>query len=303
MAARNMLVMELRHLRVFVAVAEELNFTRAADRLDTAQSAVSASIRTLERELRTDLFERSTHWVALTPAGEALLPAARGVLEQVDAARDAVAAVRGGLRGRIVLGSMQAQAMRRLDIADLLRTFATDHPEVDVTVRHVSGSAQMADELRAGRLDLGFLSLPEGRHPGLRLLTLSREPLALACSPSHRLASRKRVDLKQLAGERFVDFPRGWAVRDLNDRTFERRGVQRTVAFEINDTATVLDFVRSGLGVATVQVSLPEPDDAIQLVPLAGVDAEFIISVALPTTRRMSAAAQAFADRVLEDHG
>jgi DNA-binding transcriptional LysR family regulator len=296
-----MAVMEVRHLRVFVAVAEELSFTRAADRIDTAQSAVSASIRTLERELETDLFERSTHSVALTPAGEALLPAARGVLDQVEAAHDAVASVRGGLRGRIVLGSMQGQAVRGLDVPDLLRKFATDHPDVDVAVRHVGGSVPMADEVRAGRLDLAFLSLPEGRHPGLRLLTLSREPIVLACAPTHRLAGRKRVDLEQLADERFVDFPRGWAVRDLNDRTFERRGVQRTVAFEINDTGTVLDFVRRGLGVATVPVSLPEPDDATQLVRLAGVDAEFIISLALPTTRRVSAATQAFADRVLRD--
>src|ERR1700756_4296827 len=103
--------MELRQLAVFVAVAEEGSFTRAADRLNVVQSAVSAAIRNLERELGARLFDRSTHKVALSDAGRVLLPEARTTLAAAAAARDAVDAVEGGVRGTIVLGNMQAQGM------------------------------------------------------------------------------------------------------------------------------------------------------------------------------------------------
>src|ERR1700760_215132 len=108
---------ELRQLATFVAVAEEGSFTRASDRLHVVQSAVSAGVRKLEAELGAGLFDRSTHHVELTDAGRALLPAARATLAAAQAARDAVDEARGGLRGRVVLGTMQAQAMRALDLA------------------------------------------------------------------------------------------------------------------------------------------------------------------------------------------
>src|ERR1700757_1892545 len=115
--------MELRQLAVFVAVAEEGSFTRAADRLHVVQSAVSAAVRNLERELGARLFDRSTHRVELTDAGGALLPEARATLAAAQAARDAVDEARGGLRGTVVLGTMQAQGMRAIDIAGVLSTF------------------------------------------------------------------------------------------------------------------------------------------------------------------------------------
>src|ERR1700748_2140438 len=151
--------MELRHLATFVAVAEEGSFTRASDRLHVVQSAVSAGVRKLERELGATLVDRSTHRVRLSDAGRALLPEARATLAAAAAAREAVDQVRGGLRGTIVLGTMQAQAMHALTLPGLRGSFRLRHPHVTVNVRHAGGSSAIADEVREGRLDLGFVAL------------------------------------------------------------------------------------------------------------------------------------------------
>jgi len=153
---------ELRQLATFVAVAEEGSFTRAADRLHVVQSAVSAGVRNLEKELGVMLFDRSTHSVKLTDAGGALLPEARATLAAAQAAKDAVDEARGGLRGTVVLGTMQAQGMRAVDLAGILAAFRAEHPAVEVEIRHVGGSSEMADEVRGGRLDLAFVALPGG---------------------------------------------------------------------------------------------------------------------------------------------
>ena len=129
--------MELRQLRVFVAIAEEGTFTAASDRLMLVQSAVSATIRALERELGTALFERTTRRVELTDAGKALLPEARATLEASRLAVDAVDQVKGGVRGTVSIGIMQATASQTVSIPRLIGGFQAEHPLVTVTVRHV----------------------------------------------------------------------------------------------------------------------------------------------------------------------
>src|ERR1700684_1556401 len=109
--------MELRHLEVFVAVAEELSFTRASTRLHLVQSGVSSAVKALERDLGASLFDRDRHRVMLTDAGQVLLPEARATLAAAQAARDAVSEAQGGLRGKVVLGTMQAQGRRAIDPA------------------------------------------------------------------------------------------------------------------------------------------------------------------------------------------
>jgi DNA-binding transcriptional LysR family regulator len=176
---------ELRQLATFVAVAEEGSFTRAADRLHVVQSAVSAGVRNLEKELGVRLFDRSTHRVKLTDAGRALLPEARATLAAAQAARDAVEEARGGLRGTVVLGTMQAQGMRAIDLAGILAAFRAEHPAVEVEIRHVGGSTEMANEVRDGRLDLAFVALPGDGPSGLELIPLAREPIMLAVAAGH----------------------------------------------------------------------------------------------------------------------
>jgi DNA-binding transcriptional LysR family regulator len=200
---------ELRQLATFVAVAEEGSFTRAADRLHVVQSAVSAGVRNLEKELGVMLFDRSTHRVKLTDAGRALLPEARATLAAAQAARDAVSEARGGLRGTVVLGTMQAQGMRAIDLAGILAAFRAEHPAVEVEIRHVGGSIEMTQEVRDGRLDLAFVALPGDGPSGLELIPLAREPIMLAVAAGHPVADRADIELAALHDETLVDLPKG----------------------------------------------------------------------------------------------
>src|SRR4051794_4712707 len=183
--------MELRHLATFVAVAEERSFTRAAARMHVVQSAVSAGVRNLERELGAPLFDRTTHRVELTDAGAALLPEARATLAAAHAAREAVDAARGGLRGTVTLGIMQGDT---IDIAALLAAFHADHPDVELHARQ-GHSADMAVQVRDGGLDFAFLALPRPRAGGLQLTPVSREPMLLAVPrrPPARRPGRRRA--------------------------------------------------------------------------------------------------------------
>jgi DNA-binding transcriptional LysR family regulator len=286
--------MELRHLTVFVAVAEEASFTRAADRLHLVQSAVSASVRGLERELGAALFDRTTRRVELTDAGDALLPEARQVLAAVNAAREAVDQVSGGLRGTLRLGTMQGQAMRAVSVPRLLARFRAEHPGVEVHVSHVGGSVLMADQVRAGRLDLAFVSLPERRPSGLTLTRISREQMQIACPKGHPLATRAEVDLEALADEPFIEFPEGWGTRMATDRAFAAAGVRRTIVYEVNDVASVIEFIANGLAVALIAPSLLIAGDEVALVPVRRHAPHFEISVAVASTRRPSAVLEAF---------
>jgi DNA-binding transcriptional LysR family regulator len=289
--------MELRSLETFVAVAEERSFTRAADRLHVVQSAVSAGIRKLEHEFAATLFDRSTAHVELSDAGQALLPEARGVLAAATAAREAVELASQGLRGTIALGTMQAQAMGAFSIAALVAGFQSDHPAVKVEVRHGGGSLAMVDQLRAGRLDLTFLSLTGSAPAGIQLTLLGREPIVLTCSAQHRLARRRSVILSMLAEETFVEFPAGWGVRMANDRAFAAAGIRRTITSELNDSAGIIEFVRHGLGVSLLPASTVAATE-LTAVPIRYRAPIFDTYIATSTERRRSAATLALLEAV-----
>jgi DNA-binding transcriptional LysR family regulator len=285
--------MELRQLRVFIAVAEEGGFSRAADRLHIVQSAVSAGIRSLERELGTTLFDRDTRHVALSDAGQALLPEARRVLSAVALASDTVAQVGGGLRGSVTLGTMQAQGMRRVSTARLVAAFQRDHPGVRINARHVGGSTAMARQITDDRLDLGILSLVDQAPAGLELTRLASEPMLLACAPGHPLADSNTVSLAELTAERFVDMPAGWGVRMATDQAFAAAGIARTVSFELNDSASVIEYVREGLGVALLPRPMAAIAPEVRQIPIRDAAPSFEIYLAEPAARRRTAAATA----------
>lgn len=291
--------MELRQLAVFVAVAEEGSFTRAADRLHVVQSAVSAGVRNLERELGASLFDRSTHRVELTDAGEALLPEARATLAAATAARDAVDAVRGGVRGTVLLGTMQAQGMRAVDVPGLLAEFRSEHPQVQVRIRHAAGgSSEMAAQVRDGQLDLAFVSLPADQLPGVDLIPLVREPIMVLAPAGHPLARRKSVPIAALADVPLVEFPEGWGLRLLSDRAFAALGLNRNIIYEVNDTASVIDFVRHGLALSMLPASFVKDRDGLALVPIRGRAPEFRTAIATPSSRRLTAAARALLETI-----
>ena len=286
--------MEFRQLEQFIAVAEESSFTRAARRLGVVQSTLSVSIRSLERELEAELLERTTHRVRLTDAGRALLAEARTALAAVDAARDAVAAAQGGVRGTVRVGLMNS--MRLVDLASILTRYHQQRPLVQIVPQMpAGGSVELVAGVLDGRLDLAFAALP-GRYPdGVTARLLASEPLLLALPPGHRLAGRDRIALAELDGERFVDFPVGWGTRASVDRVFERAGLSREIAVEVADIPTAVELVLAGFGCAFLSESAAAGARAVTLRPV-DPSPQFEVSLVTPAARRLSAAASGLAD-------
>ncbi len=288
--------MELRHLEYFVAVAEEGHFTRAAERLHLAQSGLSASIRALERELGAPLFVRSTRRVGLTAAGRALLAEARRTLASVAAARNAVAAVQGLLRGSLAIGSEQCLCV--IDLPLVLARFRSVHPGVDIRLRQ-AGSSDLVEQVRAGRLDLAFVALPRRAPAGVVLTPLTSEPMMLVCHPGHRLASCDAVDWPLLEGEVFIDFHADWGARQVTDRAFDAAGMDRQVAVEVNDVHSLLDFVAQDLGVALVPRPIAfKKNKNVRAVPLRATPPAWVVSIAVPADGSANPATQALLDIV-----
>ena len=151
----------------------------------------------------------------------------------------------------------------------------------------------MAELLREGRLDLAFLALSAHRAPGLTLTPLSREPVLLAVPPGHRLSGRTSVDLATLADETFVELPVGWGTRIVSDRAFAAAGVTRTVTYEVNDTPTLVEFVRHGLAMALLPHSILDSAPDLEAVPLRRPAPQFETAIAVASDRRLSAATHA----------
>jgi DNA-binding transcriptional LysR family regulator len=257
---------ELQQLKYVVAVAELGNFTRAAERCFVVQSALSHQIAKLEQELGARLFHRTSRSVALTPAGAALLPAARQCLGAAERARAEVYAATGEIRGRLAVGMIPTVAA--VDVPAVLRAFHHEHPQVQISLL-TAGSDVLADQVRDGALDVAFLGLAEDVEiPRLSSRPLARDPLAALLAPDHRLAARKRIRLETIAGEEFVDFPAGTTGRLQADRAFLAAGLERRVAFEVTDPHVMARLVAEGLGVALLASTYATRLPAVSVVPV-----------------------------------
>ncbi|RIQ12382.1 LysR family transcriptional regulator [Jiangella rhizosphaerae] len=287
--------MELRHLEHFVAVAEEGHFTRAAQRLIISQSGLSASIRTLERELGAALFHRNTRQVSLTEAGRALLAESRRALASVEAAREAVAAVNGLLRGTVRIGA--EQCLGAVDVPGLLARFRAAHAGVEVRLDQ-AGSARLLDDVRAGVLDVAFVPVVAPPPDGVDLIPLNTEGMVVLCPPDHPLAGSGRIELSRLHGTAFVDFQEEWGARQLADAAFAAAGLERRVTMEVNDVHTLLDLVGHGLGVALVpeHVSRKRAAEVLDVLTIEDALPCWAVSVALPAAQRRGVAV----DRLLD---
>ncbi|ALE74213.1 LysR family transcriptional regulator [Pseudonocardia sp. EC080610-09] len=240
--------MELRHLAAFVAVAEELHFGRAAERLHMAQSPLSRRIRTLEDELGTQLFERSTRSVALTAQGDALLEHARRLLDEAALAERAVRAAGHGEVGRVSIGFAGASSYDVLPL--LTRAVTSELPGIELVLRGQTYSGQALNDVADGRLDIGFAAVPVRTGLDARVVRLER--IVVALPDRHRLAGQESVALAELASEPFVSFPAdgGSAVRDAAHRACFDAGFTPRIAQEAPDSYTMLTLVGAEVGVA-----------------------------------------------------
>jgi len=246
--------MELRHLRYFVAVAEELHFGRAAARLHIAQPPLSQQIRQLEGELGFPLFVRAHRRVRLTEAGRVFLAEARAVLARVEQGAAEARRVARGETGALAVGFV-ASATYGL-VPSLFRLFRRRHPGVALSLSELSTEEQLA-ALRAGSIQVG-LGRPPAEDPGVVVEPLLDEPLVVALPAAHRLALSRAVPLRALADEPFVLFPRrprpGWADRILGH--CREAGFRPAVAQEALELSTALALVAAGIGVTLVPASV-----------------------------------------------
>jgi DNA-binding transcriptional LysR family regulator len=260
--------MELRQLQHFIAVAEELSFTRAAERLNIVQSSVSSSIRVLEDELRAPLLVRSTRQVQLTPAGRAFLDRALRVVEMIGDGREAVADITGLRRGSLAIGTVHTLAAF-LDLPSLIERFHLASPGIEVRMRQ--GETQdLLELLRTGKLDLAFLPL---LHPPDDIVArvVACEDLVVATAADHPLAGRKDVRLNELVAYPFVDFEVGWGTRPLIDQAFREKRLDRRTSFDLTDLDTVLDLIRRNLGIGLLPETIVHArQPAIAAAELAG---------------------------------
>lgn len=251
--------MELRQLEYFVLLAEELNFTRAAERGNVAQPALSRQIRKLEEEFGVPLVDRTTRRTTLTAAGREFLWRARTILEQVGAARSAASEQSQLLSGRLTIGLTQTSGS--LDIPGLLAKYHRAHPNVELAVRE-NISMRLAEQLRADQLDLAFLTaIPIRARDQLGFEPLLTEDLVAAVGADHRLARRRSLKIADLKHEPLIAFPPGATIRSTVDAAATDAGFAAQVAFEITEVRRALALVAEGLGVAV----LPKPD--VQLAP------------------------------------
>ncbi|MBD8868021.1 LysR substrate-binding domain-containing protein [Nocardioides donggukensis] len=267
--------MELRHLRYYVAVAEQRHFGRAAERLHMAQPPLSQQIRQLEAELGVTLLSRTTRKVDLTPAGSAYLERAREILAAVDAAGDEANRIAAGRTGRLMVGCVGSATYSLLPA--LAKALRTELPDVDFGFRGEMLSPDQAAALRDGTLDLALLRrLPDSSD--LAMSEVRRERLLVAIPQEHRYAHRRRLRVPELAGEGLIIHAGGGrsAMNSLVHELFEAADLEVEVVHEVAETSTLVTFVAAGLGLAVV----PEPTSALNVpgivyVPLVatpGVD-------------------------------
>lgn len=192
---------------------------------------------------------------------------------------------------------MQAQVWHAIDVSGVVAAFNADHPAVEVKIRQGS-SSDMARQVRDGELDLALVALPGRGVPGVQLTPLAREPIVLAVPTGHPLAAHPDVDLATLGEQTLVDLPSGYGTRIAIDQSFADAGVTRTVTYEVNDIATMIEFIRNGLAVGMIPASLAETTDDIVCVAIRDHPPEFETALAVPSNRRLSAATQAMVDTI-----
>jgi DNA-binding transcriptional LysR family regulator len=260
-------MVELRHLRYFVAVAEELNFSRAAERLHMAQPPLSVAIRQVEQELGTDLLLRTTREVRLTDAGEAFLAGARRTLAEFERTRsDAQRAAAGELGGLRVAFSWSA---RFETLPELGQAFRAHHPDVQLLTEEM-WNAKMPAALRSGAIDVAISLCPEVVSD-CSYLTIRREPVAALLATRHPAAGSGSISLRTLADEGFLMFPRELAPRlhDFMVGLCRRAGFEPQIRSEAFHTGWELQVLADvpvvALVPASVERSLPEGVIAVHI--------------------------------------
>jgi DNA-binding transcriptional LysR family regulator len=247
--------MELRQIRSFLSVAETLHFGRSADLIHLSQPALSLQIGALEEEVGARLFERNRRKTTLTAAGATFRDDAAAALSQLEQAVRRARLAANGKLGLLRIGFISTAGSEL--VADIVRQFRELYPEVEVSLRNIL-TAEQVQMLETGSLDIGFLRLPIGGHTTLDVVTVHREPFVLVVPSSHKLAKRKRVRLREVAGEKFVMYERSWApgFHDLMFGIFRDAGIVPNVTQTAGEVPTLISLVHSRMGITITPLSV-----------------------------------------------
>jgi len=254
--------MELRHLRYFVAVAEELSFTRAAERLHIGQPPLSHQIQMLEAEVGARLLERSKRWVRLTEAGKLFLDDARRVLALSEQAVQTARRAERGEAGELRIGFTFSTPLTPL-FATVVNHYRQRYPGVQLTLQEMSTLGQI-DAIANRELDLGLVRPPELTQPAaVELTMLRRDPLVMVLPVRHPLVGKKRLAIADLKGEPLIMYPAsvGTGIHLQINRLCKEAGFTPTIAMEAPEVSTIIGLVAAGCGVSV----LPSAFSIIQM--------------------------------------
>lgn len=248
--------LELRHLRYFVAVAEELHFGRAAERLGIAQPPLSQQIQRIERDLGVQLFDRSRRQVRLTAAGRTLLEQARPLITLAERAKVATQEAAAGRRGGLAIGFVGSATYRALPA--IIRRYRDQYPDVSLQL-HEMTTAEQVEALGNMTIQAGIVRLPLSR-PGLRLETILRERLVVALPEEHPLVDARSIAPGELEGETLVMFPReqGSGFYDQIIALCRASGFSPRIGQTATQMQTIVALVAAGLGIAIVPESVAD---------------------------------------------
>ncbi|QKJ87101.1 LysR family transcriptional regulator [Paramixta manurensis] len=283
---------ELRHLRYFIAVAEELHFGRAALRLNISQPPLSQQVRKLEQEIGARLFARTNRSVRLTAAGQQFLQDARTILVSVEQAAERAARLHLGDEGELRVG-FTSSAPFIAAVSDALSTFRQRFPNVHIQMQEIN-TRQQLEPLNDGRLDLGVMRntpLPET----LEYRLLLREPLCAVVHRDHPLASWQQVSIQALSAEPFIFFDArgGTALYSEILTLLQRYHIQPYITQEVGEAMTILGLVSTGLGISILPASFSRVRLAdVVWIPLQETDALSEVWLVWSKQREVSAAMQ-----------
>ncbi|MFE9173189.1 LysR family transcriptional regulator [Streptomyces kebangsaanensis] len=273
--------MEIRRLRYFLAVAQEANFTRAAELMHISQPGISAQIRRLESDLGATLIDRSGRGAALTTAGEVVFDHAKSVLAAMESLRHAVDEMNGLVRGRLVVGMVTACTVTPL--FDALSGFHRAHPGVGISLVE-DDSGKLVEYVREGTVDLALIGAAHRPPEDLDGWQIISEPIVAAVPAGHPLAERDGVTLAELNTHPIICLPEGTGIRAVLDQVSAARGLTPTIALQASAPGAVVGLAERGLGVAVLSESMIAEHEGLRTVPITDADVPAVLAlVAAPT--------------------
>jgi DNA-binding transcriptional LysR family regulator len=289
--------LDLAQLEIFLCIAEEKSFSRAAEKMLRTQPALSIAIKRLEEELGEPLFDRSSKSGTLTEAGRILLSYAQRMINMRDEAKDAISELRGMFRGRLTIGANESTSLYLLP--KLLLEYRRRHPQIKIEVfRNIS--EKIPSEVLERNLDFGFLSF-DPMHPSLQSLEVHRDELVLVVPPKHHLAGRKQVMVKDLGNEQFVAHNVKTPARTRIFDFFAQHRTPLNICIELATLETIKEFVKLEVGLAILpRLAVEEEIKSGELieVPVKGMKIEKTLRLVYRREQTLSHAAKSFLDLV-----